>query len=134
MYERKKMLDRKMLWLKRQELPNPQKEAKMLMRKQKERETQSNVTQKMYPPPFMDVYPSDRFCDKLLEEGQRKEMESRFRQRIRTTKLANAKLMKAAVPDVAGIPLDPIKRHVHRRLVRQRVKIHAGLEEVLTIS
>ena len=29
---------------------------------------------------------------------------------------------------VGEMVLDPIKRHVHRRLVRQREQIHAGLE------
>lgn len=32
------------------------------------------------------------------------------------------------VLQVGELVLDPIERHVKRRLVRQRVKIHAGLE------
>merc|ERR1712113_440836 len=41
-------------------------------------------------------------------------------------------IVKASVPDVGGLVTDPIKRHVQRRLLRQRPKIQFGLEEVLT--
>ncbi|CAK0846721.1 unnamed protein product, partial [Prorocentrum cordatum] len=57
------------------------------------------------------------------------ELESRFRNRIREQKLENARIVKANVPSVGGAVVDPIQRHVGRRLLRQRVKIQAGLED-----
>ncbi|CAK0846722.1 unnamed protein product [Prorocentrum cordatum] len=59
------------------------------------------------------------------------ELESRFRNRIREQKLENARIVKANVPSVGGAVVDPIQRHVGRRLLRQRVKIQAGLEDAL---
>merc|ERR1712190_536080 len=59
-------------------------------------------------------------------------MESHFRTRIRQEKLENARIVKASVPEVGGLVTDPIKRHVQRRLLRQRPKIHYGLEQILT--
>merc|ERR1719215_1850954 len=67
-----------------------------------------------------------------METAKLEELESRFRTRIRLEKQENAKLLSAAPPEVNGVTNDPIKRHIHRRLVRQRVKIHMCLEEVLT--
>lgn len=137
MYMRKRMLDRKILWLKMSHLPNPEKEAKMTLRRQKEQEEQNKRQEasgglQMYPPPFLDVQPTASKISRMEDASKKEELESRFRARIREEKLENARILKANVPDVGGIVTDPIKRHVNRRLVRQRVKIHAGLEDVLT--
>eukprot|EP00927_Polykrikos_kofoidii_P048047 TRINITY_DN42280_c0_g1_i1.p1 TRINITY_DN42280_c0_g1~~TRINITY_DN42280_c0_g1_i1.p1 ORF type:complete len:430 (-),score=60.71 TRINITY_DN42280_c0_g1_i1:30-1319(-) len=134
MYMNKRMLDRKLLWEKMQSLPNPQKEAKMAIRKQKatEQEAAQEDGAQMYPPPFMDTLPSSRKLEKMSDNAVVEELESRFRNRIRLQKLENARLMKTAVPPVAGVTLDPIKRHIKRRLVRQRAKMQTVLEEVLT--
>jgi len=136
MYMRKRMLDRKILWLKMSNLPNPEKEAKFSMRRTQEAEEQrkkeESSSQQLYPPPFLDVQPAAKRLEKMEESARTEELESRFRARIREEKLENARILKANVPSIGGIVNDPIQRHVHRRLVRQRVKIHTGLEEVLT--
>lgn len=131
MYLRKRMLDRKLHWLRMQHLPNPERDAKLTIRRQKVMEEAEQERLDMYPPPFLDT-PIAGGHQRLQDEARQLEMESRFRQRIRLQKLESAKIAKSQVPDVAGLINDPIKRHVHRRLVRQRRKIHEGLEEVLT--
>merc|ERR1712100_512178 len=121
------MLDRKFLWMKTQHLPNPQKDAKMEMRRRENSEEDEGND--MYPLPFLDKDDSMRRFTSLHSDSQRMELESRFRSRIRQQKLENARIVKANVPNVGDFITDPIKRHVQRRLLRQRVKIHAGLEE-----
>jgi len=130
---RKRMLDRKMLFVKTQHMPNPEKDAKLAMRKKKRtEESQEQDGHAMYPAPFLDVHPESETLQRMVDGAQLDELESRFRSRIRQQKLENAKLQKTAVPNVGGTTLDPIRRHVERRLVRQRVKIHAGIEDALT--
>lgn len=136
MYMRKRMLDRKVHWMKMQELPNAEKDAKMTLRRQKrleeEQKAEAGDSPPMYPPPFLDEHPGSRWLTNLEEKARRDELESRFRTRIREQKLENARIVKAAAPKVGDLITDPIQRHVQRRLVRQRAKIHAGLEELLT--
>eukprot|EP00929_Paragymnodinium_shiwhaense_P000084 TRINITY_DN10022_c0_g2_i1.p1 TRINITY_DN10022_c0_g2~~TRINITY_DN10022_c0_g2_i1.p1 ORF type:complete len:496 (-),score=105.18 TRINITY_DN10022_c0_g2_i1:16-1410(-) len=144
---RKRMMDRKLLWLKSQELPNPQKEAKMLLRerKNKQQEAANRIAAtseatggeglQMYPlitPYVADESQLERKMSDMVDRTMQEELESRFRNRIRQEKLQNARIVKASVPAVNGVTLDPIKRHVHRRLLRQRTKIYKGLEEALT--
>eukprot|EP00928_Gymnodinium_smaydae_P007182 TRINITY_DN12596_c0_g1_i1.p1 TRINITY_DN12596_c0_g1~~TRINITY_DN12596_c0_g1_i1.p1 ORF type:complete len:448 (+),score=102.78 TRINITY_DN12596_c0_g1_i1:66-1346(+) len=134
MHMRKRMLDRKLQWLKMQDLPNPEREAKMTMRRQAQAESEVEAEEpvQMYPPPFMDTPHGDRKLQRMVEDAQLEELKSRFRNRIRQQKLENARIVKAPVPEVGDLTIDPIKRHVQRRLLRQRPKIHAGLEAVLT--
>merc|ERR1719454_748357 len=86
----------------------------------------------MYPVPFQDAHPGNKRFQRMEDAARQEELESRFRARIREQKLENARIVKANQPSVGDLITDPIQRHVQRRLVRQRVKIHAGLEEVLT--
>lgn len=86
----------------------------------------------MYPLPYLDAHPGNRRLQKMEDSARQDELESRFRARLREQKLENARIVKANQPDVGDLVTDPIQRHVQRRLVRQREKIHAGLEEVLT--
>jgi len=132
---RKRMLDRKILWLKQQELPNPQREAKMTLRAEKRKDDEAKAAGDggdMYPPPFLDSHPGSGRLTRMEDAARQEELESRFRARIRETKLENARILKANQPNVGDLVTDPIKRHVERRLVRQREKIHAGLEDALT--
>lgn len=135
MYMRKRMLDRKLLWLKQQGLPNPAKDAKMTIRAEKNREEEEKAAGSggdMYPLPYLDAHPGNRRLQKMEDFARQDELESRFRARLREQKLENARIVKANQPSVGDLITDPIQRHVQRRLVRQREKIHAGLEEVLT--
>lgn len=129
------MHQRKLLWLKQQELPNPEKEAKMLFRRQerqKEEEKAAAGGGDLYPPAFLDVHPGNRKLVKMEEGARIDELESRFRARIRQQKLDNARILKDNVPRVGNLVLDPIKKHVRKRLLRQRALITKGLEEFLT--
>lgn len=135
MYMRKQMLERKILWMKSQHLPNPQRDAKLQLRAEREREKMKEErAMELYPPPLIDTPLEDeeKKLKKLQDLGQQLELESRFRNRIREQKLENARIVKANQPAVGGIITDPIQRHVQRRLLRQRPGIHQGLEEVLS--
>eukprot|EP00438_Fugacium_kawagutii_P006814 Skav227012 [mRNA] locus=scaffold456:34973:42354:+ [translate_table: standard] len=97
-----------------------QREAKMSLRQQKRREAEAANTE--------DIHPGSHKLQRMEEEARLEELESRFRARIRQQKVENARILKANQPQVGELILDPIQRHVQRRLVRQREKIHAGLE------
>lgn len=127
---RKRMLDRKLMWLKMQHLPNPQKEAKMEMRRRKvEEEDQGDD---MYPLPFLDKPPASGEFKWMQEKADRDTLESRFRTRIRQEKLDNSAIAKSTIPQVGDVITDPVKRHIERRLVRQRSKIIGGLEPLMS--
>lgn len=127
---RKRMLDRKLMWLKMQHLPNPQKDAKMEMRRRQVQEEDQGDD--MYPLPFLDVPPATGNLKSLQEKADRDTLESRFRTRIRQEKLDNARIAKSTIPEVGEVITDPVKRHIQRRLVRQRSKIQGGLEPLLS--
>merc|ERR1712176_508512 len=114
MYMKKRMLDRKVLWMKMQGLPNPEKEAKTTIRRQERAEEETKKAEgghDMYPLPFLDAHPGSRRLTRMENDARREEMESHFRTRIRQEKLENARIVKANVPDVGGLVTDPIKRH-----------------------
>lgn len=138
MYMKKRMLDRKVRYLKTSHLPNPNKDAKMAFRKEQaiEQEKAASMQMELYPPPLA-THALDKVEGKLqrmLDQGRQEELESRFRARIRQQKLENAKIVKSSEPNVGGLVTDPIRRHVQKRLLRQRPGIHTGLEEILTFS
>jgi len=137
MYERKKMLDRKIRWLKQMEMPNPQREAKLSMRRKKLQEEEEKRVPgggDMYPVPFEDKHPGHSKLQRMEDGARLDELESRFRARIRQQKKENAAIVKANKPQVGELITDPIERHVKRRLVRQREKIHEGLEATLHVN
>jgi len=109
----------------------------MTIRRQKwaeEEQAAGNDKAVMYPPPFLDLQPGAKRIQRMEEAAKLEELESRFRMRIREQKLENARIVKAAVPDLGGVITDPIQRHINRRLIRQRVKIQTGLEDIFTFS
>ena len=122
MYMRKRMLQRKLLWLKNEDLPNPQKDAKMAMRRRKDQEAATAESNDMYPVPFFDVLPNSEKLKKMDEKARMIEMESRFRNRIREEKLKNAKLLKSRAPHIGEVITDPIERHVQKRSGTSAVK------------
>lgn len=127
---RKRMLDRKLMWLKMQHLPNPEKEAKMEMRRLKVQEEDQG--EDMYPLPFLDVPPASGKMVWMKDKAALDTLESRFRTRIRQEKLDSARVAKTPIPEVGDAVNDPLKRHIQRRLVRQRSKIMSGLEPLMS--
>ncbi|CAE7902797.1 unnamed protein product [Symbiodinium sp. KB8] len=137
MYMKKKMLDRKIRWLKLMELPNPEREAKRSLKLQQLKEAEEKRVPgggDMYPVPFQDMHPGHSKLQRLEEGARLMELESRFRARIRQQKLQHAAIVKAQKPQVGELITDPIQRHVKRRLVRQREKIHEGVEATLHVN
>lgn len=138
MYMRKRMLDRKVQYLKRAHLPNPHRDAKMALRKEaeKEKEEEEGKSMELYPPPLLNTTADkdELKLQKMMDSSRHEELESRFRNRIREQKLENARIVKASVPVMNGVVTDPIQRHIEKRLLRQRPGIHMGLEDVLTFT
>lgn len=127
---RKRMLDRKLMFLKMQHLPNPKKDAKMEMRRLKTQEEDQG--EDMYPLPFLDLPPASAGFKLMQERADRETLESRFRMRIRQQKLDSARVAKSPIPQVGEVVTDPLKRHIQRRLLRQRAKIKGGLEPLMS--
>lgn len=137
MYMRKRMLDRKVHYLKMSHQPNPEKDAKMVLRRQMERDKEIEELGKMelYPPPLIHNFSKEEHKLQVMLDGSRQEeLESRFRARIREHKLENARIVKANTPSVGGLHTDPIQRHIEKRLLRQRPGIQYGLEDILTFT
>jgi len=137
MYARKRMMDRKIMYMKMHSAQNPSKDAYVTLKTIKQKEEADKAAAEgvggaLYPPPFMEDAKTQSKFDQMEDAGRLEELESRFRTRIRREKRENARLMKTSVPEIGGVVTDPIKKHVARRLVRQRTVIHKNLEEFLT--
>ncbi|KAF8819652.1 hypothetical protein IE077_004162 [Cardiosporidium cionae] len=128
-YQRKCYLNNKVMWQKMNFLPNPDKEAKLLMQENDRKMIES------YGPSgisSLDLDDNEINDEKVASEAKRNEIASRIRTKIRHEKLANASVMKEKIPNVAGHVLDPIKFHIQRRTVRLTRLLQSHLEELLT--
>ncbi|CEL97951.1 unnamed protein product [Vitrella brassicaformis CCMP3155] len=133
---RRKLLDRRMRWLKMNMLPNPQKDAKMYLR-QVDSEAATNdddEEERLYPPPFMDERPDSPRITRMVNETRHLEVESRLRARIREEKWEVARILKEPAPTVGGVVLDHQEYHVQRRTVRIGRLIQSALEQVITCT
>ncbi|KAL8270990.1 hypothetical protein Esti_005088 [Eimeria stiedai] len=127
-YQQKLLLDRRIRWLKSRALPNPDKDAAALIRAQ-EPQTEDALVKSLG---LDDGVRAARRLVRMEADAERQELASRIRAKMREEKLANAKLMKAALPNVRGQVVDPIKFHVARRTIRQARLLQSQLEEILT--
>lgn len=131
MHMRKKMLDSKLLFMKQQHLPNPERDAKQQLRDIDKKEEAEKQIGDLYPPPFMEERAQTGRDRGMETRARRDELVSKLRNRIRQERLENAKLLKKKSPSVGSKLTDAIQRHVQRRLVRQRSGITAKLEDCL---
>ncbi|CBZ54081.1 conserved hypothetical protein [Neospora caninum Liverpool] len=130
-YSEKLYEDRRRRWLRMYGLPNPEREARLLLRENEEKERVLQEEEEV--PGLVGENPGySARIEKMVRDTKREELVSRIRAKIREEKLANAKLMKAPAPNVAGHIVDAIKYHVARRTVRLGRLIQAQLEEFLT--
>ncbi|CDI86965.1 hypothetical protein, conserved [Eimeria praecox] len=127
-YEQKLLLDRRIRWLKARALPDPEREAAAILR-QKPPQTEDSLIKTLG---VDDGVRGARRLVRMEADAERQELASRIRAKMREEKLANAKLMKTALPNVQGHIMDPIRFHVARRTVRQARLLQSQLEEFLT--
>ncbi|EPT27305.1 hypothetical protein TGME49_228320 [Toxoplasma gondii ME49] len=130
-YSERLFEDRRRRWLRMYGLPNPEREARLLLRENEERERLLQEQEEV-PALVGESAGYNARIEKMVRDTKRDELVSRIRAKIREEKLANAKLMKAPAPNVAGHIVDAIKYHVARRTVRLGRLIQAQLEEFLT--
>ncbi|XP_026189690.1 uncharacterized protein LOC34619218 [Cyclospora cayetanensis] len=127
-YQQKLLLDRRVRWLKARALPDPERDAAAVIRNQTPQSEDSLVKSLGLD----DGVRAARRLVRMEADAERQELASRIRAKMREEKLANAKLMKAALPNVQGQVVDPIKFHVARRTIRQARLLQSQLEEFLT--
>ncbi|CDI83065.1 Chromosome I, complete genome, related [Eimeria acervulina] len=128
-YQQKLLLDRRVRWLKARALPDPEREAAAIIKQHSNPQTEDSLVKSLG---MDDGVRAARRIVRMEADAERQELASRIRAKIREEKLANAKLMKAALPNVQGQIIDPIKFHVARRTVRQARLLQSQLEEFLT--
>ncbi|KAL8436520.1 hypothetical protein ACSSS7_001657 [Eimeria intestinalis] len=97
-YQQKLLLDRRIRWLKSRALPDPDKDAAALIRAQ-EPQTEDALVKSLG---LDDGVRAARRLVRMEADAERQELASRIRAKMREEKLANAKLMKAALPNVQG--------------------------------
>ena len=141
LFEKKRMLNRKIQWLKNNHLLDPERVVdKEMKRKEKneffESSDQMSTGSVMYPPPFSnEVDPvMDKRVKQLEFKMERDTKISRLRTETRKEKLGNSKVMKMASPTIGNMLTDPLKRHLQRRRVRVSLLLHQYLEEFLSCN
>ncbi|CDJ50219.1 hypothetical protein, conserved [Eimeria brunetti] len=127
-YQQKLLIDRRLRWLKARALPDPDRDAADIL-KQVNPQTEDSLIKTLG---LDDGVRGARRIVRMEADAERQELASRIRAKIREEKLASAKLMKTALPNVQGQIIDPIKFHVARRTVRQARLLQSQLEEFLT--
>ncbi|KAF4692139.1 hypothetical protein FOZ60_014093 [Perkinsus olseni] len=127
---RKRMMDRKLKWLKENNLPDPAKVAKYMTRVKKSREREPGG--EMYPPPFQTESPNVKKETKMLSQAERDTLESRLRSKIREEKKLNVRVLRQSEPAVGEVITDPIARHRAMRKLRTRSIISEHLDGILT--
>ncbi|EER12472.1 hypothetical protein Pmar_PMAR020910 [Perkinsus marinus ATCC 50983] len=115
---RKRMMDRKLKWLKENNLPDPAKVAKYMTRVKRSQEKEPGG--EMYPPPFQVESPNVRKETKMLSQAERDTLESRLRTKIREEKKLNVRVLRQSEPAVGEVITDPIARHRAMRKLRTR--------------
>ncbi|UKK01252.2 hypothetical protein MACK_002065 [Theileria orientalis] len=71
---------------------------------------------------------------RLVEQNKFDEVVSRIRNKIRIEKKQNSEINKLKIPNVNGIVVDPIKKHVLRRAARIGTMLHTHIEQLFTCN
>jgi ribosome-binding factor A len=132
LFERKKMLNRKLKWLKNNQLLDPVKEVNKEM-KQKEREERRERTS-LFPIPQDKDPLMERKIKDIEFKMERDTAISRARTELRKQKLERSAAMTTSTPDIGSVVTDPLKRHLNRRRVRVSLLMQQYLEELFTCN
>ena len=141
LYEKRKMLGRKIQWLKNNQIFDPVRKVTREMKIKEKEEFQKASDDMasgavMYPPPYSNEADPvmDKRVKKLEQSMERDTAISRMRTELRKEKLANSAVMKMNSPSIGAVVTDPLKRHLERRRVRVALLLHQYLEEFLTCN
>jgi hypothetical protein len=133
LFERKKMLARKVQWLKNNQIIDPVRIVSKEM-KAEERAERKQQSRHLFPLPKEDV--KDPLMEKRIRQIEFKMIRdtaiSRVRTELRKQKLEKSAVMNMTTPDIGSITTDPLKRHLNRRRVRVALLMQQYLDELLT--
>ena len=123
---RKLMLERRATWLKVNQMPDPEKEARKLEKENRKAKDE----EQLYPPPYESK--DTKKIARLEQEAKVQTIEAKLRARIRKEKQASSAIVNAHVPTISGQTLDPIKRQIAMRKVRIQTLIQQNVDECLS--
>ena len=140
--EKKKMLDRKIRWLKENQLVDPAKTIEKQFERNRRDEYKKNSDEivkgndPLFPPQF-----SKEFEPAMAKKIQQVEFSmerdtaiSRMRTELRKEKLERSAVMKGSTPNIGNLVTDPLKRHLKRRNIRVSLLLQQYLEELLSCN
>ena len=140
LFERRKMLNRKMQWLKNNQLIDPVSQVNKEMRRQQKEQhrkaaDEALLGQESLFPRISDMDPIMQNKIKKLEFSMARDTAiSRARADIRKEKLERSAVMNTPTPDIGPVVTDPLKRHLNRRRIRVCILLQQYLEEFLTCN
>jgi ribosome-binding factor A len=129
LFERKKMLARKIQWLKNNQIIDPVKSVNKEMKKKEREERFSPIVKSEEFDPVME-----RRIKKLEFKMERDTAIYRIRTELRQQKLEKSAVMNMTTPNVGSVITDPLKRHLQRRTVRVALLMQQYLEELFTCN
>ena len=133
LFERKKMLARKVQWLKNNQIIDPVRSVSKEMKKE-ERDERKQQSRSLFPLPQEDL--KDPLMEKRIRQIEFKMKRdtaiSRVRTELRKQKLEKSAVMNMTTPDIGSITTDPLKRHLTRRRVRVALLMQQYLDELFT--
>ncbi len=134
LFERKKMLARKIQWLKNNQIIDPVRTVNKEM-KRKEREERHAEKGKRYLGVACDKDPVMQRRVKQLEFKMERDTQiSRIRTELRKKKLETSAVMDMTTPNIGSVVTDPLKRHLQRRRKRVALLMQQYLDELFTCN
>jgi len=140
--EKKKMLDRKIRWLKENQLIDPAKKIEKEFERNRRDEYKKisdeivKGNEPLFPPHFSKEF--DPVMAKRIKHVEfsmeRDTAISRMRSELRKEKLERSAVMKTSTPNIGNTVTDPLKRHLKRRNVRVSLLLQQYLEELLSCN
>ncbi|BAM41161.1 uncharacterized protein TOT_030000424 [Theileria orientalis strain Shintoku] len=111
---------------------DPVRDAKALLKDSALEESPRDYTSQIE---FIGENEETNLIDKrLVEQNKFDEVVSRIRNKIRIEKKQNSEINKLRIPNVNGIVVDPIKKHVLRRAARIGTMLHTHIEQLFTCN
>jgi hypothetical protein len=141
--EKKRMLDRKIKWLKDNQLIDPAKKIVKEFERNRRDEYKKNSDEivKGNEPLFPTQHFSNEFDPVMSKRIKQVEFSmerdtaiSRMRSELRKEKLERSSVMNRSEPNIGSNIVDPMKRHLKRRNVRVSLLLQQYLEEILSCN
>jgi ribosome-binding factor A len=134
LFERKKMLARKIKWLKNNQIIDP---VRTVTKEMKNKEREERRAEKLNPP-LVKTDAKDPIMERRISRieflMERDTAISRMRTEARKEKLETSAVMKMATPNIGSVITDPLKRHLQRRRVRVSLLMQQYLDELFTCN